>query len=108
MSDSLTYEETAKKHFNIKITSEFSDDCIHYFYNILTADGYELFVSTKDPNNIELSKNVFYYDYDLAGELTSVVLNNKESNKIYVARDLVDTAWYDEGLQSVCDELGLH
>ena len=55
MSDSLTYEETAKKHFNIKITSEFSDDCIHYFYNILTADGYELFVSTKDPNNIELS-----------------------------------------------------
>ena len=39
MSDNLTYEETAEKHFNIKITSEFYDDCIHYFYNILTADG---------------------------------------------------------------------
>ena len=32
-------------------------------------------------------------------------MNNKETNKIYVARDLVDTSWYDEGLQSVKDEL---
>ena len=72
MSVSSSVKLSAEKHFNIKITSEFSDDCIHYFYNILTTDGYELFVSTKDPNNIELSKNVFYYDNDLAGELTSV------------------------------------
>ena len=108
MSVSSSVKLSAEKHFNIKITSEWSDDCIHYFYNILTADGYELFISTKDPNNIELSKNVFYYDNDLAGELTSVVLNNKETNKIYVSRDLVDTAWYDEGLQSIKDELGLH
>ena len=108
MSDDLTNEEIAEKHLNIKITSVWSDDCIHYFSNTLTADGYELLVSTNDPNNIKLDKNVFYYDMNLAQELTTIILNNKEPNKIYVARDLVDTAWYDEGLQSVVDELGLH
>ena len=44
------------KHYGVKLTSDFTDKAEYYIYEESTADGYSVYVTTNDTNNIRQIK----------------------------------------------------
>ena len=67
--------ELVKNHLDISISTDISDfenvDCT--IYNESTADGYDVFVITNDPRNVNVCENVFYYDHDIANQFSEQI-----------------------------------
>jgi hypothetical protein len=59
--------ELVKEFYDLNITHNVSNfenvDCT--IYNESSADGYDLFVITNNPNHVSVCEDVFYYDHDL-------------------------------------------
>jgi hypothetical protein len=59
--------ELVKEFYDLNITHNVSNfenvDCT--IYNESSADGYDLFVITNNPNHVSVCGDVFYYDHDL-------------------------------------------
>jgi hypothetical protein len=59
--------ELVKEFYDLNITHNVSNfenvDCT--IYNESSADGYDLFVITNNPNHVNICEDVFYYDHDL-------------------------------------------
>jgi hypothetical protein len=60
--------ELVKQHLGLSISTDLSDwsnvDC--KVYNESTADGYDLWVVTNEPNTPIICEDVYYYDHDVA------------------------------------------
>ena len=60
--------ELVKQHLGLSISTDLSDwsnvDC--RVYNETTADGYDLWVVTNEPNTPIICEDVYYYDHDVA------------------------------------------
>ena len=60
--------ELVKQHLELSISTDLSDwsnvDC--RVYNEQTADGYDLWVVTNEPNTPIICEDVYYYDHDVA------------------------------------------
>ena len=60
--------ELVKQHLELNISTDISDwsnvDC--KVYNESTADGYDLWVVTNEPNTPIICEDVYYYDHDVA------------------------------------------
>jgi hypothetical protein len=59
--------ELVKEFYDLNITHNVNNfenvDCT--IYNESSADGYDLFVITNNPNHVNICEDVFYYDHDL-------------------------------------------
>mgnify|MGYP007042621467 FL=1 len=59
--------ELVKNHLEISISLDVSDfdnvDC--HIYSECTADGYDLWMCTNNPNQPSISEDAYYYDNDL-------------------------------------------
>ena len=94
------------KHFDLEITSDWSNDCDHYIYEETTADGYSVWVSTYEQNKVCVSENIFYYDNDLADEFKTAVYDNDHSDvKIYVDDIHDDNYWLQDAIRDLYVEL---
>ena len=95
------------KHFDLEITSDWSNDCDHYIYEESTADGYSVWISTHDAQgNICVSENVFYYDNDLAAEFKQAIYDNDHGGvKIYLSMLHDGEYWIDDAIQDIYLEL---
>ncbi len=98
------------KHFDLELTDTWSSDCDHYIYEESTADGYSVFISTHDGDgDICVSENVFYYDNDLASELTQAIYDNDHGDvKIYLSMLNDGEYWIDDAIRDIYIELVEH
>ena len=55
------------EEFGVRITDEWSPDVKWYIYEETTRDGYTVYVSTYNPNAININEDIYYYDSDMAG-----------------------------------------
>ena len=55
------------KHYDIELIEEWHHRADYFMYTETTADGYEVWVATENPNgDVSISEDVHYYDNDLA------------------------------------------
>ena len=97
--------EKVEKHFSIEFTYTWAKDCSHYIYEQDTADGYPVYISTNDPNNIIVEENVFYlHDSDIFEELLGVLIDEENKidpgSKIYINMGCPDV---EDWLWAACD-----
>ena len=60
-------------HYGVKITEDWSNSADFYIYPESTADGYEVWITTHDYNDITPSENIHYYDHDLGDALREFI-----------------------------------
>ena len=84
-NDSELQRKAVLDYYEVELTDVFdSRDCDFYVYEEGTADGYDLFIATSDPNNIIFSEDVYYYDDELVDALVSAIEGPCHETKIYV------------------------
>ena len=94
------------KHFDLKLTDDWSNDCDHYIYEEDTSDGYTVYVSTHDAGTVCVSENVYYYDNDLAKSFKQAIYDNDHSDvKIYLSMLYDGDYWIDEAIGDIYMEL---
>jgi hypothetical protein len=94
------------KHFDLKLTDDWSNDCDHYIYEEDTSDGYTVYVSTHDAGSVCVSENVYYYDNDLAKSFKQAIYDNDHSDvKIYLSMLYDGDYWIDEAIGDIYLEL---
>ena len=94
------------KHFDLKLTDDWSNDCDHYIYEEDTSDGYTVYVSTHDAGTINISENVYYYDNDLASSFKQAIYDNDHSDvKIYLSMLHDGEYWIQDTINDIYLEL---
>jgi hypothetical protein len=94
------------KHFDLKLTDDWSNNRDHYIYEESTADGYTVYVSTHDAGTICVSENVFYYDNDLISEFKQAIKDNDHNDAVIYLSMLYDgDYWIDEAINDIYLEL---
>jgi hypothetical protein len=88
------------EYFGTVITDSWEEDCDFYIYEASTADGYGLYIATKNPFNINVSEDVYSYDTDLS-EVLSGVFKWEKCDKIYI--DDLDAYWLEEVFEELSD-----
>lgn len=72
-------------------------------YSESTADGYEVFVATGDPNVVNISENVYYYSDDLIDQIRAMIEGHDAV--IRIDPTLVDDINYDDMITELYYEL---
>ena len=68
-----------EKHYECKVSDQWSNKHFDFYcYSETTADGYEVFVATYDPDSIAICEDVHYYDNDLQGEIEQAILDGSD------------------------------
>ena len=96
--DEEKIRQSVLDHYNIELTTDWSDHHDFYMYEESTADGYTVFIATSDYRNIQIGDNVHYYDHSLFGELVDFVKYSDGGETIYVDdlyQDYIDDACID-------------
>ena len=66
-------EDVAKQnvldHYGVELTSDWTNRASYYIYEETTKDGYSVYVTTDDTDNISVCEDIHYYDSDLADVL---------------------------------------
>ena len=66
-------DEVAKtnvlNHYGVELTSDWTSRASYYIYEETTKDGYSVYVTTDDTDNISVCEDIHYYDGDLADVL---------------------------------------
>ncbi len=66
-------EDIAKQnvlnHYGVELTSDWTNRASYYIYEETTKDGYSVYVTTDDTDNISVCEDIHYYDSDLADVL---------------------------------------
>ena len=68
-------------YYDTELVDEYPYHADYWVYSESTADGYEVFIATHNPNSISINEDVHYYENDLAGKLEDAIVNG---GKIYV------------------------
>ena len=92
------------KHFDLTLTEDFTTNCDWYIYEETTADGYTVYVSTHDLNNVRVSEQVFYYDGDLGRAFKQAIYDCDHGDVTIHLSMLYDDHWW---VQDVINEIYL-
>ncbi len=52
-------------HYGVELTSDWTNRASYYIYEETTKDGYSVYVTTDDTDNISVCEDIYYYDGDL-------------------------------------------
>ena len=68
-------------HLGSEVTHDYNDilNCDYYLCEETTADGYTIYTFLGPNEGLEISLNVYYYNYDLGGKIVEVLM---EGNKV--------------------------
>ena len=90
-----------EKHYECEVTDEWRNTSYDFYcYAETTADGYEVFVATNDPNSICISDDVHYYDNDLSDEIEQAIY---DGNSMYI--DDVDSPSFKLAVEDAYDSM---
>ena len=100
-------KESVLKHFNIKLTDDYSSSADFYMYEESTADGYSVFVATHDQSVVNVNENVYYYDSDLSGALVDFMKfsNGDEEDPEVVYVDDLNQQFIDDAIVQLFEYL---
>jgi len=88
--------ELVKEFYDLNITHNVSNfenvDCT--IYNESTADGYELFVVTNNPNHVNICEDVFYYEHDLTQRFNDHVRWGDET--FYICEYIYEDCYFED------------
>ncbi len=90
--ESMLY--AVQDYYDTELVDEWPGYADFWVYPESTADGYEVFVATHDPNRISINEDIHYYENDLAGKLEDAIA---DGGKIYV--DDLDAYYVTEAVQ---------
>ena len=96
--------ELVKNHLEISISTDVSDfdnvDCM--IYSESTADGYDVYVCTNDPNRPSIGEDVYYYDHDLAEAFANQIAYGDRT--FYVCDSIYEDCYFDDRLLELFSE----
>lgn len=72
---------TVQDYYDTELVDDWDGYANFWVYTESTADGYEVFVATHNPDRISINEDVHYYENDLAGKLEDAI---PDGGKIYV------------------------
>ena len=88
--------ELVKEFYELEITHDVSNfenvDCT--IYNESSADGYDLYVITNNPNHVSVCEDVYYYDHDLALRFNEHVRWGDRT--FYIERCLYEDCYFED------------
>lgn len=71
--DYLYMFNSVQDFFSVRIIDQRPDFADYWIFTEATADGYEVWVTTDNPNSIKISEELHYYENDLTGRLTDAI-----------------------------------
>ena len=98
----LNYKNIVLEHLNTSIEHDDFSKGDYKVYTESTADGYDLFVITEDPQNPSITEDVHYYDSDLASSIIDDVLAPGYS--VYIDEYLYDDLYMDDAFEEYFNE----
>jgi len=109
--DEVLMEKSVLTRYGCNLTDTWPNRNMAEFfvYPETTADGYEVYITTHDPDNINIGDNVHYYESDLSDELADAIKNNggdaEFPDDIYV--DDLDADYVREAIETVFEYTAL-
>lgn len=73
--DYLYMFNAVQDFFSVRIIDQRPDFADYWIFTEATADGYEVWVTTDNPNSIKISEELHYYENDLTGRLTDAIVS---------------------------------
>ena len=96
--------ELVKNHLGLFISQNIDDwsnvDC--RVYNESSADGYDLWVVTNQPNHPIICEDVYYYDHDIADAIREQIRYGDET--FYIDECIYEDCYIDDMLIEVFNE----
>ena len=87
-------------YYDTELVDDWPGYADFWVYTESTADGYEVFVATHNPDRISITEDVHYYENDLSGKLEDAIA---DGGKIYV--DDLDAYYVTEAVRECYDYL---
>ena len=97
----LNYKKIVLEHLDTSIEHDDFSKGDYKVYTESTADGYDLFVITEDPQNPSLNEDVHYYDSDLASRTIEVL---EQGYSVYIDEYLYDDLYMDDAFEEYFNE----
>ena len=96
--------ELVKNHLEISISLDVSDfdnvDC--HIYSESTADGYDLWMCTNNPNQPSISEDAYYYDNDLPDAFKEQIRYGDRT--FYICDSIYEDCYFDDTLLELFSE----
>ena len=90
--DTMLY--AVQDYYDTELVDQWPNYADYWIYAESTADGYEVFVATHNPNRISINEDVHYYENDLSSKLEDAIA---DGGKIYV--DDLDADYVTDAVQ---------
>lgn len=87
-------------YYDTELVDEWPGYADFWVYTESTADGYEVFIATYNPEHISINEDVHYYENDLSGKLEDAIT---DGGKIYV--DDLDAYYVSDAVRECYDYL---
>ena len=96
--------ELVKNHLDISISNSVNDfdnvDCM--IYNESTADGYDLWMCTNNPNQPSISEDAYYYENDLPDAFKEQIRYGDRT--FYICDSIYEDCYFDDTLLELFSE----
>jgi len=90
-----------EKHYDCEVSDQWSNKHFDFYcYSETTADGYEVFIATNNPDSVCISEDVHYYENDLSDEIATAMTDHHDL--IYV--DDLDADYVQDAVTSIYEE----
>jgi hypothetical protein len=90
--------ELVKNHLEISISEDVADfdnvDC--HIYSESTADGYDVYMCTNNPNQPSICEDVYYYEHDLAEAFANQIGYGDKT--FYICDSIYEDCYFDDTL----------
>jgi len=96
--DTMLY--AVQDYYDTELVDDWPNYADFWVYAESTADGYEVFIATHNPDRISINEDVHYYENDLSGKLEDAIA---DGGKIYV--DDLDAYYVSDAVQECYDYL---
>ena len=71
-----------EKHYDCEVSDQWTNKHFDFYcYSETTADGYEVFIATNNPDSVCISEDVHYYENDLSDEIATAI---QEGENMYI------------------------
>ncbi len=64
--DDEAARQNVLNHYNVELTSDWTEKAEYYIYEESTSDGYSVYISTDDTSSINVCEDIHMYDHDLS------------------------------------------
>ena len=107
INDEDLAKEAVLKHFSVELTDDYSGNADFYIYEESTADGYSVYVATRDTSSISINEDVYYYDSDLGDALEEFIKysNGDEDNPEIIYVDDLHQQFIDDAIVQLFEYL---